>query len=155
VEKDFEVVKNIVTSIRAMRADYKIEPAKKIKVVIYGGVETKLLKDQVEIIKFLTRAEKVEIRKNGGKPAQSAGAIVSGVEIYLLLAGLVDIEKERGRFQKELAETEKYLAVLEKKLSDKDFVAHAPVEVVDAEKERLKLQQEKIKKIREQLKSLK
>jgi valyl-tRNA synthetase len=154
-EKDFEVIKNIITALRAMRADYKIEPSKKISVIIYGGLKTKLLKEQIEIIKFLARAEEVKIEKSGRRPSQSAGGVVSGVEIYLPLAGLIDIEKERTRLQKELTEVEKYLTVLEKKLANKDFLAHAPAEIINNEKEKLKLQKEKVKKIKEQMRWLK
>jgi len=153
-EKNFEMLKEVVTAIRGMRADYKIEPAKKISVVFYGGVKTKLLGEQKEIIKALARVEKMEIGRSGRKPAQSAGAVVAGVEIYLPLAGLVDIEKEHGRFQKELAEAEKYLAVLENKMANGSFIKSAPKEIVKAEGEKLKMQKEKVQKIKEQIKIL-
>lgn len=153
-EKDFEIIKNVVTAIRTMRADYKIEPARKISLILYGGAKTKLLKKQVEIIQFLAHAEKVKVNSRGKKPLQSASALVDGIEIYLPLFGLIDIEKERERFQKELAEAEKYLILIEKRLASRDFISHAPAEVVVAEKERAKLQKEKIKKIKECLKTL-
>jgi valyl-tRNA synthetase len=153
-EKDFGILKNVITAIRGMRADYKIEPAKKVLAVIYGGAKTKLLEEQAEIIKILARAEKLEIKKSGAKPAQSAGIVVEGVEIYLPLAGLVDLGKEKERLNKELSEAEKYLSVLENKLANKSFVTNAPKELVAAEKEKLKSQKEKVQKIKEQLKSL-
>lgn len=153
-EKDFEVLKNIIVAVRGMRADYKIEPAKKVSAVIYGGAKTKLLDEQAEIIKTLARVENLEIKKSGAKPAQSAGAVVEGVEIYLPLAGLVDLAKEKERLNKELAEAEKYLAILENKLFNKAFLANAPKELVAGEKEKLKSQKEKVQKIKEQLKIL-
>jgi valyl-tRNA synthetase len=153
-EKDFEILKNIITAIRGMRADYKIEPAKKIRAVIYGGLKTKLLEEQAEIIKILARAEKVEIKKLGKKPAQSAGTVVLGVEIYLPLAGLVDLSREKARLEKELGEAEKYLIILGNKLSNKAFLKNAPKELVAGEKEKLTLQKEKVRKIKEQIKIL-
>ncbi len=153
-EKDFEVLKNIIVAIRGLRADYKVESAKKVSAVIYGGAKTKLLEEQTEIIKVLARVEDLEIKKSGAKPAQSAGAVVESVEIYLPLAGLVDLVKEKERLSKELTEAEKYLGVLENKLSNKAFIANAPKELVAGEKEKLELQKEKVNKIKEQLKSL-
>ncbi|MFH2136638.1 MAG: hypothetical protein ABII19_03375, partial [Patescibacteria group bacterium] len=60
-----------------------------------------------------------------------------------------------ARLGKELAEAEKYLGVLENKLSNKEFLANAPKELVAGEKEKMKLQKEKVEKINNQLKSLK
>lgn len=153
-EKDFDTLKNIVTAIRAMRADYKIEPAKRVSVEMYGGAKTKLLEEQAGIIRSLARVENLVIKKSGTKPEWSAGSVVEGVEIYLPLAGLIDVPKEKARLEKELAEAEKYLGMLQSKLSNKSFIANAPKELVAGEKEKLELQKEKVKKIKEQLKSL-
>jgi valyl-tRNA synthetase len=152
-EKDFEVLKNIIVAIRGMRADYKVEPAKKVSAVIYGGGKIKFLEEQAEIIKTLARVENLEIKKSGAKPEQSAGAVVEGVEIYLPLAGLIDLAKEKMRLEKELAEAEKYLGVLENKLSNKSFLANAPKDLVVGEKEKLESQKEKVQKIKDQLKT--
>ncbi len=153
-EKDFEILKNVVVAIRAMRADYKIEPAKRVSVEMYGGAKTKFLEEQAGIIRSLARVENLVIKKSGAKPEWSAGAIAGGIEIYLPLAGLIDVPKEKARLEKELAEAEKYLGVLENKLSNKAFLQNAPKELVAGEKEKLGLQKEKVKKIKEQLKSL-
>lgn len=153
-EKDFEILKNIITAIRGMRADYKIEPVKKISAIVYGGTRTKFLQEQEEIIEALARVEKLEIKKSGGKPAQSAGIVAAGIEIYLPLAGLVDFGKEKARLGKDLAEAEKYLAVLEGKLTNRAFLSNAPKELVIGEKDKLKLQKEKVRKIKDQLKFL-
>jgi valyl-tRNA synthetase len=153
-EKDFEIFKNIVAAIRGMRADYRIEPAKRVSVEICGGAKTKILEEQAGIIKHLARVENLVIKKSGEKPAWSAGAVAHGVEIYLPLAGLIDVPKEKARLEKDLGEAEKYLGVLENKLANKSFLANAPKELVAAEKEKLKLQEEKVKKIKDQIKSL-
>lgn len=152
--KHINLVNVIIATIRAMRADYKIEPAKKISAIIYAGAKVKFLKEQAEVIKVLARVENLEIKKSGKKLAKSAGAVVGGVEVYLPLAGLVDVAKEKTRLEKELFETEKYLGVLENKLSNKSFLANAPKELVSGEKEKLEAQKEKVKKIKDQLKNL-
>jgi valyl-tRNA synthetase len=153
-EKDFEIIKNVITAIRGMRADYKIEPAKRVSLEIYGGTKTKILEEQAGIVRHLARVEDLVIKKSGTKPAWSAGAVVEGVEIYLPLAGLIDVAKEKTRLEKDLGEAEKYLAILKNKLDNKSFVANAPKELVAAEKEKARSQEEKVKKIKEQVKSL-
>lgn len=153
-EKDFDILKNVITAIRAMRADYKIEPAKKISAIIYAGAKVKFLEEQAEVIKVLARVENLEIKKSGEKLAKSAGAVASGVEIYLPLAGLIDVAKEKARLEKDLGEAKRYLDVLENKLGNKSFLVNAPKELVEGEKEKLEVQKEKVKKIKDQLKSL-
>ncbi len=153
-EKDFEFLRSIITAIRGMRADYRIEPAKKVRVVVYAGAKKKFIDSQSEIIKNLARVEILEVEKSGKKPDQSAGMIISGAEIYLPLAGMIDVAKEKNQLEKELGEAEKYLAVIKNKLSNKSFTEHAPKEIVDGEKEKLETQKEKVEKIKNQLKSI-
>lgn len=153
-EKDFDILQKVIAAIRALRADYKIEPAKRISVELYGGTKTKFLEEEAGIIRHLARIENLVIKKSGAKPEWSAGTMAGGVEIYLPLAGLVDVDKEKARLGKDLAEAEKYLAVLENKLANKSFTANAPKELVEGEEGKMAAQREKIKKIKEQVKSL-
>jgi len=154
VDKDFESVRKIVTGIRSLRADYKVEPAKKIKVIISGGKNFKLLSDNADIIKGLARIEELKIEKKTKKPEGYAGFVESGTEVFIDLSGLVDTGKEKERLNKEIAAVEPYLIGLEKKLSNQEFVSHAPKEVVEKEKQKLSEGQEKLKKLKEQLKNL-
>jgi valyl-tRNA synthetase len=139
--RDFEIVRNIITGIRSLRAEYKIEPAKKIGANINVGKNKKLIKENEEIVKSLARLEKLEF-------------VESGAEISLDLVGAVDAEKERPRLEKEIAEIKKYVSGLENKLSNKEFVGNAPKAVV--EKEQVKLSEAKVRaeKLEEQLKAL-
>lgn len=61
-------------------------------------------------------------------------AVVNGVEIYLPLAGLIDVEKETARLNKELATLDKEVSRLDKKLSNAGFIAKAPADIVEKEK---------------------
>ena len=140
--KDFEVIINVVTSIRSLRAEYKIEPAKKIGAFINAGSKEKLIKENEAIIKSLTRLEKIEF-------------VESGAEVSLDLAGAVDSEKEKPRLEKEIAELKKYAGGLEGKLSNKEFVKNAPKEVVAKEQDKLNEAKSKLAKLTEQLENLK
>lgn len=140
--KDFEIIKGIITNIRSLRAEFKIEPAKKIGANINAGNKEKLLKNNEEIIKALARLEKLEFVK-------------SGAEVSLDMAGAVDVAKEKPRLEKEIQELKKYVAGVENKLSNQEFVNNAPKEVVEKEKEKLNEAKSKLEKLQEQLNNLK
>ena len=153
-ESDFHLAKDIITTIRNLRGENKIEPAKLVAVRLIAGAKTELIKKESAIIKRLARIENLEIAESGAKSEGSVGTVASGVEIYLSLAGLVDAAAEKVRLAKEIAETEKYLAGMEKKLGNEEFVANAPQAVVAKEQEKLAAAQEKLSKLKEQLNNL-
>ena len=145
----------IVMAIRNLRADFKIEPAKKVDVVIICKDLGKIkLNEQIANIKFLARVNNLEIAKK--KPANSVSLHLAGVgEICLILEGLVDLDKEKGRIKLEIESVKKYIKSIEQKLKNKEFVKNAPKEIVAKEQEKLKEQKVKLDKLEEQLKSLK
>jgi valyl-tRNA synthetase len=152
---DFQNIKDITASIRNLRGENKVEPAKLITVSIVAGDKIELLKKEQEIIKRLGRIETLTLVESGAKPEGSIGAVAGGVEIYLQLAGLVDAKAEKKRLTKEIAEMEKYLAGISAKLNNQEFVANAPEAVVAKEQEKLNAAQEKLDKLKEQLNGIK
>jgi valyl-tRNA synthetase len=142
-EDDFVILQKIVTNIRFLRSDNKIDPAKKLKAVISAGKQTNLIENNSKIIKSLARLEEIQINQLTNKPINSVSFVQSGVEVFLDLAGAVDLEKEKERIKKESEELKKYIAGLENKLANEDFVKNAPKEIVD--KEKIKLNEAKIK----------
>ncbi|MBU1179701.1 class I tRNA ligase family protein, partial [Patescibacteria group bacterium] len=140
VLKDFEKLKDVITKIRNLRAENKIGSGKVVNVEI-ASKDEKLFQDNSDLIEKLSRS-KITLKKLSG------GARIK------LLTDKIDKEKNKTRLQKELEEKEKYLAVLNKKLLNKEFVAKAPKQVVDAEKGKQKKAEEEIKNIKEQLKSV-
>ncbi|OGY42725.1 MAG: valine--tRNA ligase [Candidatus Buchananbacteria bacterium RBG_13_39_9] len=152
--KDFNLIVEIISIVRNLRAENKIEPAKKVNVKIFAGKQEKLITEQAEMIKGLVRIENLEILNKGEKPTQSLAGVVSGIEIYILLEGLIDTVKETERLSKEIEQIKNYIVTLEKKLSNQEFVKNAPKEVVAKENEKLEVQKEKLEKLEEQLKFL-
>jgi len=152
--EDFNLIQKIVVAVRNLRAEKKIEPARKIKAIIYGGKKTKLVKEQAEIIKRLSGIGELEIGKKGKKPEKAIGTVVEKIEIYLPLTGLVDVRKERERVKKEIELIKQYIEGIEKKLANKEFVDKAPEAVVENERVKLESQKERLKKLEQQLKSL-
>ena len=150
----FDLVKSIITRIRSLRADYKIEPAKKINAVIGAGDEYELFAENAEIIKKLARLNELTVSPLAEKPENAIAFAESGVDVYVVLSGAVDLEKERHRLSAEAGQTAKYLSGLQAKLGNAEFVKNAPKEVVEKEKQKLADGQEKLKKIQEQLSML-
>jgi valyl-tRNA synthetase len=150
----FYKFEEIVMTIRNLRADFKIEPAKKVAVTIVGkDLDNIKLNEQIDNIIHLARLNNLEIGKI--KPDNSVSHILEGVgEICLHLEGLVDLPKEKTRLTNEINSVKKYSQSLEQKLKNKDFVKKAPKDVVGKEQEKLVQQQEKLLKLEEQLKSL-
>jgi valyl-tRNA synthetase len=153
INNDFELIKEIVSAIRNARSENKIEPAKKIKAVIYAGDKLDLIKAQSAIIKGLkTGIEELEIKADGEKVENAIYAVAGGVEIYLI--GAVDTEKEKARIEKEIVNLEKATKNLETKLANQEFIDRAPAEIVGKEKEKLENYKVELEKLREQMKNL-
>ncbi|MFH1292349.1 MAG: valine--tRNA ligase [bacterium] len=149
---DFELIKNIVTQIRHVRAENGIEPGKKTNVLISAGDSKKVLEENSEIIKRLwTGIDKLEVKTKADNPGGWFPIALGDVEIFVDLSGAVDIDK----IKKELAETEKYVKILEKKLTNQEFVKNAPKQVVSKEQEKLDQAKEKSTKLTTQLENLK
>ena len=100
-----------------------------------GILPTCRLENQI-YLKSLATVEGLQVGADLQKPRQAASAVVGGVEIYVPLAGLIDIGVERMRLEKEIARIERQLSDLSQKLRNQDFLRKAPPEVVDREKKK-------------------
>ncbi len=125
-----------------------------MNVVISAGDKVNFLQENTEVIRGLARLEKIEIKTKIEKPETSVGFVVGGAEVFMDLAGAVDLEAEKLRLQKEIATTEKYFKSLAVKLKNKDFVKNAPEPVVEGERKKLVEAKEKLEKLKNQLKNL-
>ncbi len=144
--KNFELIKNIITAIRNARAENKVEPAKKIKAVIYAGKQKNLIEPQAELIKNLrTRISDLDIRNKGPKIKNAIYITAGEIEIYLI--GAVDEKKEKERIKKEIENLEKIIKNAIMKLGNNEFVSKAPEKVVNMEKDKLKKAESELKKL--------
>lgn len=149
---NFDLIVEIIKAIRNVRAENRVEPAKKVKAVIYAHDKVDLIKENEIFIKSLkTGISEIEIKESGA-PMKEIKAMASGVEIYLL--GAIDTEKEKKRLAKEIEALEKSLKSLEIKLSNREFIDKAPKDIVNKEKERLESSKDNLKKLKEQFNNL-
>lgn len=131
-----EVLKDIIKSVRNIRAEVNTAPSKAIPMLIKTKtpeIEQFLIANTNYLTRF-TNPETLEISSELTAPAQAMTAVLSDVEVYLPLAGLINVVDEIARLTKELAKWQKELDMVGRKLSNEKFVANAKPEVVDKEK---------------------
>jgi valyl-tRNA synthetase len=154
--ENFNLVMDIVRSIRNLRSEKQIKPGHKIPATIIGGESTHLLESQAYIIPALAGVDPKLLtfyKTLKEKPEGYIALVVGAVEILLPLAKLIDINAERQRLEKELDDAKSQVERLEKLLNS-DFVKKAPSNVVDKERDRLAAFQETAEKLKLQLKDL-
>jgi valyl-tRNA synthetase len=145
-----QVVIDVITAIRKIRPEQGIEPDKKISVTIVSKDYQSLLESQKEHIIRLGRLRELTITRISDSTIADddvASAFLGGIEVHVSLEGLVDLDS----LKKEKLQLEPYIDGLTQKLSNKEFVSHAPKEVVKQEREKLTDAQERLQKIEERL----
>jgi valyl-tRNA synthetase len=152
---DFNLIQEIIKAIRNIRTEKKIPPSKKISATIIAGEKFDIVYDQLATIISLAGLEKTTtIQKElEEKPINQTSVVISGVEIFLPLEELIDIDAEKERIEKELIEVKNQIIRLETLLSS-PFAEKAPQAVVQKETEKLKQFQETFKKLEGQLGNL-
>jgi len=152
--EEMEILHQIISDIRSVRAQYSVEPAKKIMAVIYAGKYKKFLDEKIEPLKRMARIENIDIMEKGEKIEKAVCIFVSDIEIYLPLNELVDTEKEKSRLNKEKENLENFKKSLSAKLDNKSFVGNAPKELIENEKKRLAETEKSLEQINSQLADL-
>lgn len=145
-ERSMTAIMESIKAIRNLRAEVNAAPGKKSEVILqFASEETAAVFAENEgYLKALAAAEPIVVlAPNAAKPENAMTAVVSGVEIYLPLKGLIDIERETARLHKEMEGLDKELRRLKGKLSNAGFVAKAPAAVIEKEERKQKAYEEK------------
>ena len=156
-EEEIELLQTVITGIRNIRAELGIHPGTKVNAVVLphsDGAQNVVISHQDEI-SILARVSGITmISSETEKPKGAASFITEDIEIFVPLAGLVDISQELKKLQKEKAKVEKELKKVEGKLGNENFLKKAPQEIVKKEEQKrdgLKARLEKIQKHQEML----
>lgn len=160
VDKEAESAARLIidatNAIRQIRHDLHIAPDKKIKAVMnVSGLSREILTSHEGYLKSLTRLSDISWRPNKEDLTQAAKAVVSDVEIFLPLSGVIDIEKERVRLSEEIEAITKEMEVSQRKLKSDGFIKRAPAEIVEKEKSKVAYLEGKKSRLKDQLKLLK
>ena len=135
-ERGMNAIMDSIKAIRNMRAEVNANPGKKIPAVLLVADDLReVVAANDSYIKLLGGIDNLELRAmDAEKPENAMAAVVTGIEVYLPLAGLIDVEKETQRLSKELAAMEKDLQRVSGKLNNAGFLAKAPEDVIAKER---------------------
>lgn len=140
-EAAFELVRDLVRGIRNARAEQDVTPGRRIAATIRAGDKRTVLAAQADLLCALARIdpEALTIEADPTPPDGAHATVVAGegIEAWLPLAGMVDLEQERLRLSAELEDAQAEVARLERNLANERFVDRAPAQVVQRERDRL------------------
>ena len=152
-----ELLMGVVTGFRNIRSETGIHPSARIDGVIICPVKHKaeVLKNNSKAVRERARVGELHILQKGKQPQGAASYIFNEIEIFVPLAGLVDVDQELAKLEKEMAKVSLQLKKVEGKLGNSKFLDNAPEEVVAGEKEKQETMSAKLAKINESMERLK
>ncbi len=155
--KDFEVIQEIIKSVRNIRANYNVAPSKKIDILIKTKNDTieALLNQNMEILNKFINPESLIISSYIELKTEAITTIFPELEMYLPLGSLIDIKEEIARLENELSKIESEISRAKKMLSNEKFINKAPISKVELEKTKLINYQEHYSTIKARIKELK
>ncbi|MBT6143858.1 MAG: class I tRNA ligase family protein [Gemmatimonadetes bacterium] len=137
-EAQMLLLQEVVTGVRTIRSELNVPPTRKVELLINAadGDTVDQLKQQETDLLALTGSDQITIGAGLDQPASSGSGVVRDIEIYVPLEGLIDIDAERQRLEKEIAKFHGLLRSLDGKLGNAGFLKKAPPHVVEKEKAR-------------------
>ena len=153
-EANFGMVMDAIKAVRARRSEMNVPPSRKSHLIIVTE-KAKAFTDGEKFICKLAYASGVEVRAELPESADGMVSVITdNARMFMPMAELVDLEKERARMEKELANAKKQLDGQNAKLANENFVSRAPEKVVNAEREKKAKLEALIENIEESLKNL-
>jgi valyl-tRNA synthetase len=139
IEAEIEWLKSIIQSVRTIRSEMAVSPAKMVPLVLRFATEEQ--KEQISkyetTLKALSRLSSIECLADDATVPLSATAVVGELELLIPMAGIIDKEAELSRLAREVLKFEKDIAQSQNKLNNPQFAENAPEEVIKKEQERL------------------
>ena len=154
-EAGFELIMDAVKAVRSRRAEMNVPPSKRPTLIITSD-RPEVFEAGRTYLSKLAYAGEVEISAEAPADTEGMVSVVTGsAKMFMPMAELVDIEKERARIEKELDKARAQLEAQNKKLANESFVSRAPEAVVNAERERAEKARALIANLEESLAKLK
>lgn len=155
-QNEIEWLKQIIIAIRTIKSEMNISPGKQLPLLLRHGSDTDknyVNKNQL-LLKSLAKLESINWLTNDETPPPSATAVVSELELFIPLHGLINQAEEIARLQKEINKLQKELTKIDEKLKNPQFINKAPVDVVNKEKIRQQETRAAFEKLEKQLKNI-
>ncbi|HJV66716.1 MAG TPA: valine--tRNA ligase [Geomonas sp.] len=136
---EMELVMDVIKGIRNIRGEMEVPPSKQIAVLLdcKSQESLELLKKNEVYVMSLARLSDLAIGRGVERPEEASLQVAGDVEIVVPLKGLVNVEEEEKRLNKEIAKIDKDIEFLSKKLTNPSFVERAPADVVEKEREKV------------------
>ncbi len=155
-EKEIELVKDIIKSIRNIKVDMNVAASKKITAIFVTNTKEQLVENAKGILNKLVNIESYEIKNNKeGIDKNSVSIVVPGIEIYIPLGDLVDIDQEIKRLNDEVIRLKSEIERVDKMLSNQGFISKAPQSKIDEEKSKREKYIDMLEKVNQRLANLK
>ena len=148
-----EAIREVVTQVRSIRKDKNIPPRETLKLLVRPASGAPFHDHLVPLLRKLANlSEVVKIEQD---PESAVSFMVRNVEYFIPLGSLVDVSEEIGKLESELDYTRGFLESVQKKMSNQSFVQHAPVQVVEKERQKMDDAESKIAALELQIGKLK
>lgn len=157
VERQMQMVIELISRVRNIRAEMQIKPSDKVKIYIVTSAQGRevLKANESQILKLAKAERMVFIEKLEEAPKASARAITADMEIAVPLEGLIDFGKEIARLENQLRKHQAEYEKLRKQLENPDFVEKAPIQRVEQVRSQVSELETKIRALIQNLESLK
>lgn len=145
----------LIGTVRALRTEYKVPPSTPLQVRL-GNVDSPLeaaLAAEERALRRMARVDSIE-RGNGSGAGGAHAVLRGGTELFIPLADIIDMDRERARLTTEMQRLDGQLRSTEGKLTNETFVARAPAEVVAREREKAASLREQLERLTDKLKAL-
>jgi valyl-tRNA synthetase len=152
----FDAVMEITGVLRNLRSELGVSPGKRGRAVLRvpSAARAAVLQEDAGRIALLSKLETVTVVDGGDDPRPAGAGLAGDVEAFQLMAGLVDLDRERERLQKEMAKLEGWLRGARAKLGNENFLRQAPADVVQKQRDQLAENEAKVATLRERLAGL-
>ncbi|MFN0158796.1 MAG: valine--tRNA ligase [Bacteroidota bacterium] len=156
VEAEMAFVQGVIESLRNIRGEMNIAPSKEIALVMKmsGKRSIESVERYSGYLQRLARVSSLSFIQDGSRPKLSVSAVVQGEELFVLLEGLIDISVEKARLKKEIDRLTGLITGIRNKLGNESFVAKAPKEVVEKEREKQTNMETSVEKLQKSLEAL-
>ncbi|MDA0690680.1 MAG: valine--tRNA ligase [Nitrospinae bacterium] len=156
IEEEQGLVMDIVTSVRNIRGEMNLNPGLTLPLLIKTEDVKKInsIRFSIRSINELARVTLGDIGGSVVKPKVAASSVLDGMDLIIPLDGIMDFAEEQSRVEKELKKIEKDLIFLGKKLSNQSFVAKAPPDIIEKDKQRKLALSEKQSKLKAHLQTI-
>ena len=153
IEQEMEFLQSAISAVRTIRSEMNIPPSKALDVVIncHDNAKQLVLEENRSTFERMAKLASLTIGMNLAKPGYSASSVVQGQEVFVPLKGLIDLDVERSRLEKEISRIEGQLKGVQAKLENPNFSGKAPADVIQKEKDKQENFRQTIEKLKASL----